>query len=391
MSASRREPPPRAVDPWRIGILFSRKGHMSVAETEHFRGSALAVEEINLAGGVAGREIEPVCYDPESNPDLYRRFAERLIIEDGVTTIFGCCTSSERKAILATVERRNALLWYPSLYEGFEYSPNIIYTGATPNQNSIQLAHYALAHHGTNFFLVGSDYIYPRESNRVMREFVEREGGRVLAETYVPMVPSEADLRRVVAEIRRTGPDVVFSTVVGVGGRMFYRIYREEGLDPERVPIASLTMSEGDVREIGPELCVGHVTSAPYFSSIDSPENARFVQAYRARFGADAPVTMYAEAAYFQVHLFARALERAGSLDTDRLVEATLGLEIDAPQGHVTVEPDNHHVWVRPRIGKVAPGGDFEIVWEARHPIRPDPYLVNHAYDHAWSDREEPA
>lgn len=372
-----------AANAWRVGVLFSRKGYMQVPESEHFRGTALAIEEINLAGGVLGRPIEPVCYDPESSPELYRRSAEKLLTEDGISTIFGCCTSSSRKAILATVERRNALLWYPSLYEGFEYSPNVIYTGAAPNQNSLQLARYLFATYGRSFYLVGSDYIYPRESNRIMRDVVSREGGEVVAETYVPVTPHHDQLRRVVEDIRRKAPSVVFSTVVGQGAQALYRIFREAGLDPRTMPIASLTMAEGEIRAIGPELCVGHVTSAPYFSTVDTPANRRFVEAYRARFGRDAPVTMYAEAAYFQIHVFADALRRARSLDTQRLAEAALGTEYDAPQGRIRIDPDNNHTFLYPRIGMVNEHGDFDVVWEAKAPVKPDPYLVDHVYDHA--------
>lgn len=368
---------------WRVGVLFSRKGYMQVPESEHFRGTALAIEEINLSGGVLGRPIEPVCYDPESSPELYRRSAERLLTEDGISTIFGCCTSSSRKAILATVERRNALLWYPSLYEGFEYSPNVIYTGAAPNQNSLQLARYLFATYGRSFYLVGSDYIYPRESNRIMRDVVSREGGEVVAEAYVPVTPSHDQLRRVVEDIRRKAPSVVFSTVVGQGGQALYRSFREAGLDPRTMPIASLTMGEGEIRAIGPELCVGHITSAPYFSTVDTPANHRFVEAYRAHFGRDAPVTMYAEAAYFQIHVFADALRRAKSLDTQRLAEAALGTEYDAPQGRIRIDPDNNHTYLHPRIGMANEHGDFDVVWEAKAPVKPDPYLVDHVYDHA--------
>jgi branched-chain amino acid transport system substrate-binding protein len=368
---------------WRVGVLFSRKGYMQVPESEHFRGTALAIEEINLSGGVLGRPIEPVCYDPESSPELYRRSAERLLTEDGISTIFGCCTSSSRKAILATVERRNALLWYPSLYEGFEYSPNVIYTGAAPNQNSLQLARYLFATYGRSFYLVGSDYIYPRESNRIMRDVVSREGGEVVAEAYVPVTPSHDQLRRVIEDIRRKAPSVVFSTVVGQGGQALYRSFREAGLDPRTMPIASLTMGEGEIRAIGPELCVGHITSAPYFSTVDTPANHRFVEAYRAHFGRDAPVTMYAEAAYFQIHVFADALRRAKSLDTQRLAEAALGTEYDAPQGRIRIDPDNNHTYLHPRIGMANEHGDFDVVWEAKAPVKPDPYLVDHVYDHA--------
>jgi ABC-type branched-subunit amino acid transport system substrate-binding protein len=372
---------------WRIGILFSRTGVTDVTETEHFRGTALAIEEINQAGGILGRPIDPVCYDPGARPETYREYAERLLTADGISTIFGCSTSDCRKAILTAVERRNGLLFYPSLYEGFEYSPNVIYGGATPNQNSIQLARYIAEHHGKRIFLVGSDYIYPRESNRIMREFIEREGGQIVGEHYVPTrLPDPSGLERICRDIVKAQPDAVFSTVVGAGCRMFYRIYREAGIDPARIPIGSLTMAEGEIRTIGAEYCVGHITSAPYFSSLETPENRRFTTAYRQRFGADAPVSMYAEASYTQIYVFARALERAGSLDPERLTAAAAGHEFEAPQGRITIEPDNQHTTLRPRIGVVEANGDFRVVWEARTPVRPDPYLVNFAYDDTWFD-----
>ncbi len=372
---------------WRIGVLFSRSGLTEVIETEHFRGTALAVEEINRRGGVQGRPIEPICYDPGSHPDSYRSYADRLMTADGISVIFGCCTSDCRKAILPLVERRNGLLFYPSLYEGFEYSPNVIYGGATPNQNSIQLARYIAQHHGKRIYLVGSDYIYPRESNRIMREFIEREEGEIVAEHYVPMrAPDKRQLERICRDIAKQQPDAVFSTVVGEVGRLFYRTYREEGIDPARIPIGSLTMAEGDIRAVGPGYCEGHITSAPYFSTLDTPENRAFVAAYRASFGAHAPVSMYAEASYTQINVFARALERAGTLDAERLAAAAAGLEFDAPQGHITVEADNQHTTLRPRIGVVDGQGDFRVAWEASARVRPDPYLVNLAYDDAWLD-----
>ena len=155
-------------DTWRVGVLFSRVGLTAVTETEHFLGTALAIQEINQAGGILGREIEVVAYDPQSDPETYRRLADRMLTDDGISVVFGCSSSAERKAVLPAIERRNGLLWYPSLYEGFEYSPNVIYTGASPNQNSFPLAEYIVRNHGRRVFLVGSDYIYPRESNRIM-------------------------------------------------------------------------------------------------------------------------------------------------------------------------------------------------------------------------------
>src|SRR6202162_853465 len=195
-------------DVWRVGVLFSRSGLTAVSESEHFFGTALAIQEINAAGGVLGREIEVVAYDPGSSPETYRKMADRLLTEDGASVIFGCSTSAERKAVLPVVERRNGLLWYPSLYEGFEYSPNVIYTGAAPNQNSFQLSEYLIQNCGPRFYFVGTDYIYPRESNRIMRDLVEARGGQVVAETYVPMLASDDELSALVTDIAARQPDV---------------------------------------------------------------------------------------------------------------------------------------------------------------------------------------
>ena len=175
-------------DAWRVGVLFSRSGLMAVSESEHFFGTALAIEEINNAGGILGREIEVVAYDPGSIPETYRKMADRLLTEDGASVIFGCSTSAERKAVLPAIERRNGLLWYPSLYEGFEYSPNVIYTGACPNQNSFPLAEYIVRKNGPRVYLIGSNYIYPRESNRIMRDAEpKRYSVRALAISVLPV------------------------------------------------------------------------------------------------------------------------------------------------------------------------------------------------------------
>src|SRR5882757_5084720 len=272
-------------DPWRVGVLFSRTGLTAVTETEHFLGTALAIQEINQAGGVLGREIEVVAYDLESDPVTYRRLADRLLTEDGISVIFGCSSSAERKAVLPAIERRNGLLWYPSLYEGFEYSPNVIYTGASPNQNSFPLAEYLVRNHGRRVFLVGSDYVYPRESNRIMRDLVESYGGEIVGELYVPMEASPLQLQAVLKEVREQQPDVLFSTVVGRPAQNFYRLYHDAGFDAARMPIASLTIAEGEIREIGAEFCAGHITAATYFGSLDSDSNRTFVTNFHRLFG----------------------------------------------------------------------------------------------------------
>lgn len=375
-------------DVWRVGVLFSRSGLMEVTESEHFFGTALAIQEINEAGGVLGREIEVIAYDPGSAPETFRKLADRLLTEDGASVIFGCSTSAERKAVLPAIERRNGLLWYPSLYEGFEYSPNVIYTGPAPNQNAFQLAEYIVRKHGPRVYLIGSDYIYPRESNRIMRDLVESYAGRVVGEQYVTMEATDAELTRGLDAIRESSPDVVFSTIVGRTAQRFYRMYARSGFDPKRLPIASLTMAEGEVRAIGAEHCAGHLTAASYFGTLARDSNDRFKTAFAASFGTDTPVSMWSASAYAQIKLFARALQQAGSLDTQKLVEAALGLSLEAPEGPIRIDPDNNHVWVTPRIGRVRADGQFDIVWESKSPIKPDPYLSVSPIGGRWLSEE---
>ncbi|MES2946129.1 MAG: transporter substrate-binding domain-containing protein [Pseudomonadota bacterium] len=368
---------------WRIGVLYSRSGATSVTESDHFFGTALAIEEINTAGGVLDRPLIPTAYDPKGDSDEYRRLATRMLIDDEINVIFGCSRSSSRKAVLPVVERNNALLWYCSFYEGFEYSPNVIYTGAVPNQNSVQLAAYLLQSRGKRLFLVGADYIYPRESNRIMRDVVEQYGGEILDELYLPIEAAREDLAEVIKAVREAQPDVVFSTLVGQSARLFYQLYHEAGIDPKLIPIASLSMAEEEIRLIGPQLCAGHITSATYFSSLKNESNQRFRQLWAQRFG-DRPTSTWSEMAYSQVHLFARALQRTGSLDRRKLVEAVRGVQFDSPEGVISVDAENNHCSLTPRIGVCRSDGEFDVVWEGTMPVKPDPYLTTFGFTEFW-------
>lgn len=371
-------------DTWRVGVLFSRSGVSGVTETEHFLGTALAIEEVNQGGGVLGRQIEPVCYDPAGDNDAYRSLARRLLVEDGVEVVFGCSLSASRKSVLPTMERHNGLLWYPSIYEGFEYSENVVYTAATLNQNVFALADFLLTEYGPRIFIIGSDYIYPRESNRVMRDLIETKSGTVVGELYAPLDGDEASHDRLVEEIRRTAPDAVFSTVVGRGAERLYASYAAAGIDRRRCPIASLTMSEGQIQAIGPESCSGHVLAAHYFQTLDGDDNRRFVSAFKERFGAERVTSMWSETAYAQVHLFARALAKTGALDAERLGEAAMRQRFVAPEGELTFDAENRHVWLTPGIGVARPDGQFDIVWRSRRPVRPDPYLASSRFEANW-------
>lgn len=370
-------------------MLFSRSGYLRWTQSEHFFGAALAIKDINERGGVLGRPIEVVAYDPQSEPGMYRDLANRLLVEDGVSVIFGCSSSAERKAVLASIERRNGLLWYPSFYEGFEYSPNVLYTGACPNQNSFPLANFIVEKLSKRVFFVGADYVYPRETNRIMRDLIETQGGIVVGEVYGVPTGDEPWIRRTVGEIARLageGPLTVFSTLVGTPSHTFYRLLHAEGLPARGVAVTSLTLAEGEVREIGAEVCAGHITAATYFASLPGSLNDRFRGGFAAEYGTRATPSLWSASTYAQVLLFAAALERCGTLDTQRLVDAAQGLSSDAPEGPIRIDPDNNHVWLTPRIARVREDGGFEILWRSREPVRPDPYLSTTSFRAKWID-----
>ncbi|MBN9487434.1 MAG: transporter substrate-binding domain-containing protein [Alphaproteobacteria bacterium] len=365
-------------EPWRVGVLFSSSGFMAVIENTQLRGTLLAIEEINAAGGINGRELVPLIYDPASESAAFGRYAKRLMVEDHVTTIFGCYTSSSRKAVLPVVERLNGLLWYPTLYEGFEFSPNIIYTGAAPNQNSVALCRYLMDHYGPRFYFVGSDYVYPRESNRIMRDVLRNNGGEVVGEVYLNLRAKRRDFQPVIRDISELRPDVIFSTVVGDSTVHLYQSYADAGFDPKVMPIASLTTTEAEVCAMGFDVGEGHITAAPYFQCIGGERNSSFVKRYKKRYGESEPTNMCVEAAYFQVHVFARTLQQTNSMETEILRPMVLGSTFDAPQGPISINPACSHADLWTRIGRVNRRGQFEVLQQSLSPVLADPYLIGY-------------
>lgn len=361
-----------------MGVLFSRTGFMAVIEETQLRGTLTAIDEINSSGGINGRPIEPIAYDPGSEARAFGRYAKKLMVEDGVSTIFGCYTSSSRKAVLPVVERLNGLLWYPTLYEGFEFSPNVIYTGATPNQNSVELCRILMEHYGTRFYFVGSDYIYPRESNRIMRELVRNSGGSVVGEAYVRLGAARSEFLPIMRDVKRAKPDVIFSTVVGDGTVYLYQAYADLGLDPKIMPIASLTTTEAEIRAMGYDVGEGHVTAAPYFQGVGNECNSTFVRRYQKRYGEDEPTNMCLEASYFQVNVFAKTLEQTNSMDTEILRAQVMGSEFEAPQGDVAINPIWGHADLWTRIGRANRRGQFDLVYESPSCVLSDPYLLGY-------------
>ncbi len=309
-----------------------------------------------------------------------------MILEDRVRIIVGCYMSSSRKAVIPVVERWNALLLYPTLYEGFEYSRNVFYTGAAPNQNSVQLADFMLRRFGSRVFMVGSDYIYPYESNRIMSDLILERGGEKVAEVYLPLDASQDEFTTIARRIKDTQPSFIFSTVVGDSTALLHRAYAQIGLKPEQMPIASLTTSEAEVQQMGADIAEGHITSAPYFQSVAEPVNLRCVDNYKRRFGDEQVTNQCWEAAYFQMHMLADAMRRMGSDSVSDLLRVLPGSSYAAPQGTIRIDEHNHHTYLHPRIGRVNAAGQFDIVEQVERTVRPDPYLVSHSLQD-WSAR----
>ena len=374
------------LDPIKIGVLYSGSGVTSSVELTQLRATVLAVEEINSAGGVLGREIELVCLDPQCQPRHYASLAEQLILEHRVRVIIGCYMSSTRKAVIPIVERHNALLFYATPYEGFEYSRNVIYTGAAPNQNTLPLAGFMLTNFGSRVSMIGSDYVCPYESNRVMSDLILERGGEKVDETYLALDAPWESYLDVAKRIKQLAPDFIFSTVVGEGIAHLYRAFASVGLDPYRMPIASHMTCEADIAVMGAAVCEGHITSDTYFQSLDTIANRDAVARYQARFGEELTTNMCWEAAYFQMYLLADAIRRVGSDDPTLLQRVLPGLEFDAPQGRVRIDEHNNHTYLHPLIGRVDAHGRFQIIGRAPDRVKADPYVVSHTTPHWTAD-----
>jgi branched-chain amino acid transport system substrate-binding protein len=360
----------------RIGVMFSTTGSYRVVARSMLNGALLAFREIAQAGGAL--TLEPIVVNPSGDLDRYRELSRELLM-GGIRHVVGCYTSSSRKEVIPCFEKHDGLLWYPSHYEGFESSDNVIYTGASPNQHVLPLVDYLASRVGKRAFCVGSNYIWAWENNRIFREALTARGGVVVAERYLSVGDTEFD--QVISAILDQRPDFVFNNLIGTSTYAFFRAFRAacraRGIDQAaEIPVASCTLSEPELAEIGLDAIDGHLTSSVYFSSLDSPENATFVQAYAEAFPDMPAACADAEASYVAVKLLAAALEQADADDARSVRAAVANQRLAAPQGEVRIDPQTFHAWLTPRIGRSAVNGQFDVLLEARGPIAPDPYLV---------------
>ncbi len=360
----------------KVGVLFSLTGTTAIIEESLNKATLMAIEEINASGGIKGAKIVPVVEDPASDPATFSEKARKLVVGDKCVSVFGSYTSASRKAVLPVFERQNNLYWYPTLYEGRECSKNVIYTGAVPNQQQDEFVPWLIKKFGGKFYLIGSNYIYPKEENNYCKKLLQKYGGEVVAEEYVPLGHSE--FSSVINKFKSVQPNVIFSTVVGDSVVALHRQYKAAGLDPAKMPMASLTTSENEVAAMGGEAAAGHFTSAPYFMVHKSPENEKFVAAYKKRWGADKVTHFVSEACYFQAYLFKQAVEKLAPSDINppTIREAVKGAEMVAPQGKVRLEAENLHTWLWPKIAQCKADGQFEILVESKEWLKPVPYAA---------------
>ena len=362
----------------KVGVLHSLSGTMSISEVSLRDAELLAIEEINAAGGVLGKEIEPIIEDGASDWPTFAEKAKKLLQKDQVATIFGGWTSASRKAMLPVVEQNNGLLWYPVQYEGMESSPNIFYTGATTNQQIVPAVTWLLENKGKKFFLLGSDYVFPRTANNIIKAQLKAEGGELIAEEYTPL--GHTDYSTLISKIKNAKPDIVFNTLNGDSNVAFFKQLKDAGISPSDLTVMSVSIAEEEIRGIGADILVNHLVAWNYYQSTDTPENKAFVEKYKAKYGEDRVTDDPIEAAYNAVYLWAEAVEKAGSFEVDKVKEAAKGIEFQAPEGTIKIEGENQHIWKTVRIGSIQQDGQIKELWNSGSPVKPDPYLKSYPW-----------
>ncbi|WP_175640114.1 urea ABC transporter substrate-binding protein [Metabacillus schmidteae] len=371
-------------DTVQVGILHSLSGTMAISEVSLRDAELMAIEEINAAGGVLGKQIEPIVEDGASDWPTFAEKARKLLQQDKVATIFGGWTSASRKAMLPVVEQNNGLLWYPVQYEGMEQSPNIFYTGATTNQQIVPAIDWMLENQGKNIFLVGSDYVFPRTANKIVNAQLKAKGGTVVAEEYTPL--GHTDYNTIISKIKAEKPDAIFNTLNGDSNVAFFKQLKDAGITPEDIPVMSVSVAEEEIRGIGTDVLEGHYAAWNYYQTTDTPENKTFVENYKAKYGEDRVTGDPIEAAYIAVYLWKEAVEKAGSFEVDKVKEASDGIEFKAPGGVVKIDGETQHIYKTVRIGEVQADGQFKEVWNSGEQVKPDPYLKS--YD--WAEGLSP-
>jgi urea transport system substrate-binding protein len=378
----------QAAETIKVGILHSLSGTMAISETSLKDMALMTIDEINAKGGVNGKQLEAVVVDPASNWPLFAEKGRQLLTQDKVDVVFGCWTSVSRKSVLPVFEELNGLLFYPVQYEGEEMSPNVFYTGAAPNQQAIPAVEYLMSEDGgaaKRYFLLGTDYVYPRTTNKILRSFLHSKGvaDKDIEEVYTPF--GHSDYQTIVANIKKFsagGKTAVISTVNGDSNVPFYKELANQGIEATDIPVVAFSVGEEELRGIDTKPLVGQLAAWNYFQSVENPVNTAFVNKWKAYAkaknlpGADKAVTNDPmEATYVGINMWAQAVEKAGTTDVDKVREALAGQTFDAPSGYtLTMDKTNHHLHKPVMIGEVQEDGQFSIVWQTEGPLRAQPW-----------------
>ncbi len=356
-----------------VGILHSATGTMAISETGSIQAEKLAIEQINAMGGILGRKIKVIQEDGASDWPTFAEKAKKLLVKDKVASVMGCWTSASRKAALPVFEKENGLLFYPTFYEGLEQSKNVFYTGQEATQQILAgLDWIAKEKKAKKFYLIGSDYIWPRTSMKIARKHIERNlKGKVVGEEYIAL--GDTQFGSVINKIKLKRPDVIYAAVVGGSNVAWFKQLNAAGLNSKKQTMLTISVTEDEVLGIGGENLAGFYSAMKYFQSQDNPENLAFVKAFKAKWGKDAVIGDVTQAAYLGPWLYKAAVERAGSFDVDKVQAALPGYVLEnAPEGPVTVE-ENHHLTTKLRIGKWKKDGQVDVVYTSGY-IKPDPF-----------------
>lgn len=370
-------------DAIKVGVMYSTTGTIAIVEKSLQDATFLAIDQINEGTGpwqgkkgIKDKQLQRVVVNPDSNWDLYNQMSKRLLDEDQVRCVLGCYTSASRKSVLPVFEEKDAILYYPVYYEGNECSSNVFYTGAAPNQQITDSIPYCAKNFGKRGFFIGSDYIYPKESNRIAKAELVKSGGEVVGDEYAALGTTE--FITIINKIKQARPDFVLSNLVGDSIPAFYRQYKDAGITADQIPIMAYPTTEEEILAMGPEYAEGHYTSFNYFQTVDTPENKAFVEQFKEKFGQDRVTNGVMEAAYLQTFFMAQAMEKlldeGKEITPNNLREATRGQVFNAPQGTVKIDPDNYHTYLYSRIGRWKSDGQAEIIFATPAAVKPIPW-----------------
>jgi urea transport system substrate-binding protein len=357
-----------------VGQLHSATGTMAISEAGSIESERLAIDQINAAGGILGRKIKINFEDGASDWPTFAEKAKKLLEQDHVATVFGCWTSASRKAVLPIFERDDGLLYYPTFYEGLEQSHDVFYTGQEATQQIIAgLKWLNETKHCKSFYLIGSDYIWPRTSNKIARKCIENDlHGRVVGEEYYPL--GSTDFGSLINKIKLKKPDAIYAIIVGGSNVAFYKQLHAAGITAKNWTLLTISVTEDEALGIGGENLTGFYSAMKYFQSLDNPNNKAFVEAFKAKYGPNAVIGDVTQAAYDGPWLWKAAVEKAGSFDVDKVVAVSGGIEMtNAPEGYVRIHDTNHHLWSKLRVGEWQPDGQVKVVYESGL-IEPNPF-----------------